>query len=124
MIIERQGALLASGALAQALSDQLVPEQRTPRAVQIGLSFRSKSGTYCRTFQLQRFSSAGLACRRGAQWQVQVLGHSESPGANAAGYRQAASAMPAWLAQQVDTIIVGQPLDAAGEASARAHGWH
>lgn len=36
-------------ALAQALSSQLASAQPAPARVQIGVSFRSRDGTYCRS---------------------------------------------------------------------------
>src|SRR5580658_882117 len=61
------GTLIARGALATGLSDQL-SGPATPGAgatgptVRIGLSFVAKSGDYCRTFSLS--ADAGLACHR------------------------------------------------------------
>lgn len=122
MLVERGGTWIATGTLAQALSNQLVPEQTIESTVQIGISFRSKSGEYCRTFQIPP-SSVGMACHSGSRWQIQMLGQNARAAQNAAGYRQAASAVPAWLALQVDSLISGEPLDMQTEANARAHGW-
>src|SRR5258706_8710492 len=67
------GALVAPGQLAKALSNQLAGEQSRSSAVQMGLSFRAKSGDYCRTFALSgAVSPSGLACRQGAEWQGQA----------------------------------------------------
>jgi len=124
MIVERGGHLVASGTLAQALSNQLVPDQTASSPVRIGISFRSKSGTYCRTFVVPSNMSAGLACRDRERWRLQVLGSDQGAATNSSGYRQASSALPPWLAQQVDTVIAGEALDAQAEASARARDWH
>ena len=117
------GALVARGPLAQALSNQLAAEQSRSSAVQIGLSFRAKSGDYCRTFALAgAVSPSGLACRQGAEWQVQAL--TQEPGAAGdSGYRTAASAMPAEILKSVEGRIAGEPLDQAGERAARQRGW-
>ncbi|HYL72262.1 MAG TPA: anti-sigma factor [Candidatus Dormibacteraeota bacterium] len=116
------GRVLASGALAHALSQQLASGQPAAAPVSIGISFRARRGGYCRTFVLhQEQSLAGLACREGSSWQVMALAQSAaSPG----GYRQAASALPPAVAGTLDELMEGDPLDAASEAAARAHGWN
>jgi anti-sigma factor RsiW len=117
------GALVARGPLAKALSNQLAAEQSRSSAVQIGLSFRAKSGGYCRTFALSgAVSPSGLACRQGAEWEVQALAQ-ESGAAGDAGYRTAASAMPAEILKSVEARIAGEPLDQAGERAARQRDW-
>jgi len=119
----RNGRLLASGSLAQALSHQLASNE-APAPVQIGVSFRSKSGDYCRTFALRDASAlAGLACRDRDAWQVQVLTRGDTGPRSDGGYRPAASAMPRAVLQAVDEQISGDPLDASGEAAARAKEW-
>jgi anti-sigma factor RsiW len=123
-IVMRGGEVVASGALAHALSDQLAANQPATGAVRIGVSFRSKSGQYCRTFAWRQTAAlAGLACRAADGWQVSVLAHSQSPGADSASYRQAASAMPAAVIAAVGDLIAGEPLDAQSEAAARAKHW-
>jgi hypothetical protein len=117
------GALVARGQLAQALSNQLAAEQSRGSPVQIGVSFRVKSGDFCRTFALSgAVSPSGLACRHGGEWQVQALtqevgtdGHSD--------YRTARSAMSATILKSVEGQIAGEPLDQAGERAARQRGW-
>lgn len=117
------GALVARGQLAQALSNQLAAEQSRSSAVQIGVSFRAKSGDYCRTFALSGpVSPSGLACRHGGEWQVQAL--AEGPGvAGDTGYRTASSAMSPTILHSVEGQIAGEPLDQAGERKARQQGW-
>src|SRR5579872_1047284 len=119
------GRVLASGALAHALSQQLASNQPRAAPVTIGISFRAKRGGYCRTFVLHQGQSlAGLACREGPSWQVMTLAQSTaSPQGAAGGYRQAASALPPAVAGTLDEYMEGEPLDAAAEAAARAHGW-
>src|SRR5262249_49157889 len=59
----RNGELIADGALAQSLSRQLASNQAATAPVQIGVSFRSRGGAYCRTFVLNGTEAlAGLAC--------------------------------------------------------------
>ena len=117
------GALVARGQLAQALSNQLSAEQSHSSPVQIGVSFRAKSGDYCRTFALSgAVSPSGLACRHGGEWQVQAL--TQEPGtAGDSGYRTAGSAISAAILQSVEGQIAGEPLDQAGERAARQRSW-
>ena len=122
-VTARDGRLLAAGALAQALSQQLASTQAPDAAVRIGLSFRSRDGAYCRSFLLPAPSPlAGVACREPDAWRLQVLA-AAAPGAAASGYRPAAAAMPAAVTQAVDALIAGEPLDAAAEAAARSRAW-
>ena len=119
------GRVLASGALARALSQQLASAQPPDAPVAIGVSFRARSGGYCRTFVLHESQSlAGLACREGPAWRVVALAQSESPGAAGGGYRQASSALPPAVGSTLDELIAGEPLDAAAETAARAAGWN
>jgi hypothetical protein len=117
------GEFVASGALARALTGQLSAQQIPSDAVQLGVSFRSRQGDYCRTFRLHgSLASAGLACQENDAWKVQVLVHdaSEVPTGQ---YRQAASSLPPAVLRAIDDMMAGEPLDAAAEAQARAGGW-
>ena len=125
-IMSRDGSLLASGALAQALSAQLASTPAASAApVHIGVSFRDKNGNYCRTFALQQAGPlAGLACHNGDRWRLEVLARSaEGAESGAASYRPAASSMPKAVLQSVEDRIAGEPLDARAEAAAQADGW-
>lgn len=122
-VATRDGQLLASGFLADALSSQLASQQHPTQRVQIGVSFRSKSGEYCRTFSIRGPAVAGLACRAADGWRLQVLSRAdEQPGA-AGNYREASSTMPPALVSTVADEISGEPFDARAEAAARRHGW-
>jgi hypothetical protein len=119
------GALVAEGALATALSNQLAAEQPANSAIKIGLSFRAKSGEYCRTFALSGSASpSGLACLDGKEWQIQALAQGGPvPGSAESGYRTAGSAMPASILKSVEERIAGEPLDQSAEITARRRGW-
>ncbi len=123
-ILARNGQMLAGGVLASALTNQLSGTQPPNAAVQIGVSFRTRDGIYCRTFVLQAAAAlAGIACRERGSWQLQVLAQSE-PGRSARGaYRPAASNLPPAVARTLDALIAGEPLDAAAEAAARTGNW-
>jgi hypothetical protein len=116
---ESGGALVARGALDTALTSQLATAGGM-RGVRVGISFRDRDGDYCRTFHLQREASlAGLACRRGKGWTLEVL----APAPAGHGELRTATAMPLPVLQAVDAAIDGEPLDAAAEAAARDAGW-
>jgi hypothetical protein len=118
------GALVARGQLAAALSEQLAAEQTRTSAVQIGLSFLAKSGDYCRTFALSgAVSPSGLACRHGQEWQVQALTEGPDRAGRDAEYRTAGSAISASILKLVEGQIAGEPLDQAGERTARQRDW-
>src|SRR5882724_10470442 len=77
-------ASFVSGALDKALSGQLASEQPSQAPVQIGVSFRSKDGSYCRTFQVREHANlAGLACRDQDKWRLEALAQSEAAPAGA-----------------------------------------
>ena len=123
-ITEHDGQLLASGALEQALSNQLAKSQAAQAPVHIGVSFRSKSGNYCRTFQLREATAlAGLACHDANQWRVEILARADGSLAGNPEYRPAGSALPPSVVQAVTETIAGDPLDANAEADARKHQW-
>ena len=119
MVTASNGALIASGALARALDSQLASTQRPEDPVQIGLTFRSQDGTYCRSFTLRRAATAGLACRASGEWRIPVTAASATSGG---GVRQAASPPPVVLSV-IESRIAGDALDAAGEENARLGGW-
>jgi hypothetical protein len=122
-IITRHGEMLAGGTLARALTAQLASGQPADAPVQIGVSFRARSGLYCRSFMLRdKTALAGLACRDQGAWRVQMLAAAAAPPGTGA-YRSAGSAMPPQLAQAIDGLIAGEPLDAQAEAAARERGW-
>jgi hypothetical protein len=118
------GQLTARSTLDRALTEQLASESLSASAVQVGVSFKAKSGEYCRTFLLQQGEAlTGLACRSGQTWRVQTLARVESPAKSTEGYRLAGSVMPAAVRAAVEAQIDGEPLDAQGEALARQHDW-
>ncbi|MGH8856001.1 MAG: anti-sigma factor family protein [Telluria sp.] len=116
--LDGNGRLLARGELAGALSQQLASTAQQDKRVQIGVSFATRDGSYCRSFKVS--GSAGLACREGDSWRIPVL--RDAP-ADAAAYRQAASASPAAVLEAIDERIDGAALDAAAERTARDRDW-
>lgn len=123
-IVARNGRLVAQDALAEALSNQLASGQPIDARVALGLSFRSKSGEYCRTFVLREGQGlAGLACREGDAWAVEIVAPGESPGSAGTDYRMAGAELPLLVLQAVEQRIEGESLDASGEAAALERGW-
>jgi hypothetical protein len=113
---------LAAGALASGLSDQLSGDAGSGK-VRVGLSFLSKSGEYCRTFDVAGASpSAGLACRHDDEWVVRALARPQS--AEAGAYRTAGTTLPPEILKAVQDEIAAEPLDRAGEIAARGARWH
>ena len=119
------GSLVARGALAKTLSVQLASNPDPAAPVHVGLSFRAKSGDYCRTFAVshedQRPPYAGLACKEAPGWRIHTLTETDRSGTP--DYRMAASNLPAAVLAAVDRLIDGDPLDAGAERAARDGGW-
>ena len=123
-LIERDGQLLAAGALDKALSNQLASAQPAQGPVRIGVSFRSKGGNYCRTFEVREHANlAGLACRDQHKWRLEALAQGEASPATHSDFRPAGSSLPPSIAQAVDQAIDGEPLNAEAEARARTNQW-
>lgn len=116
------GAMVAQGQLATALDTRLASAGQEGvgqegAGTRIGLTFRSKAGDICRTFDGEAMS--GLACHRGGNWKLEQI----LPGAaEATAYRQASASDPR-LAASVQDMIAGQPFDAKSERIARDKGW-
>jgi negative regulator of sigma E activity len=122
LVATDSGRLVATGALASALSTQIGGAAEDLGQAHVGLSFRAKDGNYCRTFALPNDASAGVACRDAGQWQIRALAQSTGTG-DATNYRQAGSALPPAIVQVIETTIEGDALDAEEEAAARARDW-
>jgi hypothetical protein len=116
----QQGQLLAQGDLARTLSEQLASDQAAGAETSVGVSFRTKDGGYCRSFTMRSSSTAGLACREGDAWRVDVLARSDK---SSGEYTQAGSALPAAVLNVIEQQIHGEPLDAAAEARAKDSDW-
>jgi hypothetical protein len=118
------GGLIAGAALAGVLSNQLSDDRPPDRVAVTGLSFRDKSGDYCRTFSLAGSNaSSGLACREGADWRIKALAQSPHAATNSSNFRTAGSEDSPAIRAAVEGSIDGEPLDHAGEIAARAAGW-
>jgi hypothetical protein len=117
------GGLVAGAALAEALATQLSDDHSPAHAATAGLSFRAKTGEYCRTFALTGAdASSGLACREAGGWSIKVLAQSPSAG-NSTQFRTAGSELSPAIRATIEASIEGEPLDHAGEVAARQAGW-
>lgn len=111
------GRLVASADLENALYAQLAsaPVETGPR---IGLTFRDKTGAICRTFEDQ--AASGLACRESGDWRIRSV--FQGAEGQSTDYRMAGGPNPRLL-EEVDSIIDGEPFDAAQEKAAAVKGW-
>jgi hypothetical protein len=123
LIATHDNHAMLTGLLADALTSQLASHQRASEPVQIGVSFRSKAGQYCRTFSMRSPAVAGLACHGADGWRLQVLSGTAEQQVTTGGYRQASSSMPPSVVSAVSDEISGEPLDARAEAAARSRHW-
>jgi hypothetical protein len=122
--VSANGELVAGAGLAEALSSQLSADHPPGTVATTGLSFRAKTGDYCRTFTLTATrANSGLACREGGSWKIKVLAQSAETPTNSSGFRPAASADSAAVRTAVEESIDGEPLDQAGEIAARQGNW-
>lgn len=123
-VVMRDGELYARGTLASSLSEQLASTQTDTAPVRIGISFRNRSGEYCRTFQTNAATSlAGLACQRDTGWRVQMLIESAAPATPGENYRTAAASLPPVILKAVEDAMDGEALDAEDEALAIGSRW-
>ncbi|MBB6092678.1 hypothetical protein HNQ60_001556 [Povalibacter uvarum] len=121
-VVARDGHMFAAGTLANAL-DQQASGASSESGVHVAITYRAKSGDYCRTFTMAEPAEvAGIACRQGDQWRLDTLAGGESTEASS-NYRMAGTAMPPAILQTVQDSIAGEALDAAQEAAARERGW-
>jgi hypothetical protein len=93
------------------------------------MSFRAKTGNYCRTFSAaDNPSLAGLACHEQDRWQILTVVGSQPAtaglsSASAAGVHRVAWNLSPLLLQTVRDHISGEPLDAQAEEKARGANW-
>jgi hypothetical protein len=118
-LILSHNQMLARGDLAQALDTRLASSGYRGNGPRIGISFRDRAGSDCRTFSAA--GQAGLACHRGGDWVITTL--VTQPPESGGPYRMAGSEMPDAVRRAVETSIQGAPYDAIAEAQARASGW-
>ncbi|CAO1652107.1 anti-sigma factor family protein [Parasphingorhabdus sp. NYA22] len=113
-IAQQDGALIASGALENALERQLASAQSDDSSYRIGLTFRSQSNQICRSFDGE--SLAGIACKANDHWQLEDM----IPGKATGGYRQASSSE---INARAAAMMADAPEDADSERKLMEKGW-
>lgn len=108
---------LAVGPLAQALESGVAATVQGP--VRLGVTFRDRSGRFCRTFQGQ--VEGGVACRIDGAWRVLAEVPTTPP--PSAERRPAGAPTPVAVMAVVNDMIAGAPLDPAAEAKAVKDRW-
>jgi hypothetical protein len=90
----------------------------TPR-----LTFGTSEGDYCRLVDLasERGTTEALACRRDGEWQLEMVAFGERAPRDGV-YRPASGPSPV-IEAAVDSLIEGEPLDAAGERELLDRSW-
>ncbi len=111
--------LVARAQLAHALDTQLAADTAQP--VRIGLTFRNRSGDFCRTFAMASMQTQGLACRDGRQWRLEMMTRDRPTPESE--IRIAASAIDPGVLDAAQGMMAGPVLDASGERRARDAEW-
>ena len=109
--------LVAAASLDQALDKQLASDGAS-NGVRVGLTFRDRQGSICRSFN--DGAASGLACREAGDWRIRGL--FQRAEGQAGDYRMAAGEDPR-LAALIDETIAGEPFEAATERAAMEKGW-
>jgi len=118
LLTQADGRVMAQGALGRGLERNLAGDGGQDQ-VRVLLSFKDRTGQYCRTFSAP--AGAGLACRDAGRWQVAVL--AARPPTEERGLRLAGGDLPATVLDAVERRISGLALDADQERAARDAGW-
>ena len=116
------GSLVAQSDLAQALSARLSSEDAKGNT-QVGASFWSKNGAFCRSFAIRgnmQSAIAGIACRERGAWRVAAMA---TVAPDEISFPLVAAALPPSVRSVMENLIVGQILDADAERQARSQGW-
>lgn len=116
-VARENGVLVASASLEKALDSQLASVP-SGEGVRIGVTFRDKVGSLCRSFGDE--GASGLACRAGGDWKIHGL---FQQGAGAQGDYRMAAAGNGQLAALIDETIVGEPFDGTAERAAQLNDW-
>ena len=116
-VTSEHGQLIASNGLGHELNVRLASAP-AGEGVRIGLTFRDRSGHYCRSFT--DGSATGLACRKDGQWHIRGLFQASE--GQVGDYRMAAAPDPQLMAL-IDDAMAGAPLDAAGERAVVKRAW-
>ena len=116
--VGRNGTIIDSS-LVHVLDERLAAEGADAQGRAVGLTFQDADGRWCRTFRAGQAGVAGLACRSGAGWGINVL----APLTKDGDVRTASVDTPEPVLAAVDALIEGGTADGAVEARARDAGW-
>lgn len=107
-----------SSATTQQLSDDL-------EAMPV-LTFQTTTGQFCREFRTQTNTSEthAVACRETDAWHLQVVSYNAATGANENYYLTASGTDSPGINDFVRQHMQGDAIDASGEQSIIASGWH
>ena len=119
------GQVVAQGELADALNVQLASAGRSAPHAHIGLSFRSRNGEDCRTFEWRGEATvtSGVACHAADEWAVAATATTARTANDQAAYQMAGVGMPDAIRNTVNAMIAGEPYNAAAERAARGAHW-
>jgi len=104
--------------IATALDDQLVATQPADAPVRVLLSFRDRSGAFCRAFTTAE--QGGIACKDAQGWRL--MEHLAGSTVQTEKYRQAGSVSDQLMARAQE-VADGPALDATEEERAMAIRW-
>lgn len=118
------GKIVARAELARTLDQKLGSDEQSG-ATRIGVTFRDKAGTVCRSFEVSRNAATtdGFACHHDGDWQVGAL-ITRPALATASTYALASASMPDAIRDAISDHIDGAPFDAVSERRARDRGWN
>ncbi|MBW0145694.1 anti-sigma factor family protein [Sphingomicrobium clamense] len=115
VVTSTDGRLIAASALSDTLDNQLASDEQG--AIRVGVSFINTDGHYCRSFAAPE--AEGVACRIEGGWQLEGL----FAGKGESGEYRMAAGTGRHIAELIDALIVGEPLDAESEAEAQRREW-
>jgi hypothetical protein len=128
LIVSRDGALIASGALAAALETQPSASAQPDAApIAVHETFRDRDGAYCREYALHGGDAGGrargVACRAaGGAWTVALhVKDGGQPGSEV--YTSAGGGARPLIDGYVHDAMAGAPLTADEEAELIGRGW-
>ena len=124
-LISDGGRVVAIGALDAALDSASTGVLgKDASGTLIGVTVRSNTGSYCRSFATLR-GPAGLACRERGDWVVEVLARNPRPrdGSAPDNYRQAGVPFPEIIRLALINRQSGAPLTRDAEAALIASRW-
>ena len=113
ILTQRDGKIVATGELAQALSTKASGEKGQ---IQISMSFRTADGV-CRSFEVKPRLS-GIGCQDGGHWTIPVMAENRLNQSAGMDYKLASGDISPTVMAEVDRRILGLPLTLEQEQKA------